>query len=229
MHRLRTFRITAGLLLALAACRPATAQTLSPSVTEHVIVDTSSNQVQGIDGILFFQFNPFPGGGSAFAKATVSNFQGDGTFDSSPPVTSGDATVAPGSLTLDNGTALNYVSQGYTFATNLSFDVTLSGPALLSSSSATAGSSFALSLLDSAGDILLTTDPNGSVVTLNVDTNGNVTSQTFPTPSGGPPAATVILEANPTPEPCSLLLFAAVLPAGIVIARRRGDRATLRT
>jgi hypothetical protein len=141
--------------------------------------------------------------------------------------------LLPGPLTLTNDTALNDVLQGFTFGSTLGFDLALSGPGVGSTAGATlspfipAGSSFALSLFDSAGDILLTTDPNGSVVTFNLNVDGTTVVETFSTPAGGPPAASVTPTASPAPEPCSLALLASAIPAGLVFMSRLRRQAQL--
>ena len=82
--------------------------------------------------------------------------------------------------------------------------MTLSGPAL-DSPGGSSGSSFALSLYDADGRTpLLTTDPNGSVLTVNLNVSGTTSVLTFPQSStNSTPAASV----SSVPEPSSLVLF----------------------
>jgi hypothetical protein len=226
MLRPRTFRITAALILLLlgvSAQSPARAGFVSYQVN----VDTSS--VSGTPGSLFFQFNP--GDSTALsAMATVTGFQGDSGTLATTAQYFGDASgllpdpLTP--LTLFNDQAFNAVLQDFTFGSSLSFDVSLSGQGVGATTGATAspfisaGSSFALSLFDSQGDILLTTDPNGSVVTLNLNVDGSTSVETFSTPSGGPPAASVNPAVSPAPEPCSLTLLASAFPTAFAIGLR---------
>jgi hypothetical protein len=226
MHRLRTFRITAALiLLLLGVSAPSPAH--AGYVSYQVNVDTSSPPIPGTDGFLFFQFNPGDAT-SQLATATVTGFQGVGGTLTTSAQYDGDASgLLPGSLTLVNDTALNDVLQGFTFGSSLSFDVALSGPGVGATAGATAspfipaGSSFALSLFDSLGDILLTTDPNSSVVTLNLNADGTTSPMTFgQSPTNNTPATSIIPAVTPAPEPSSLTLLASALPAAFAIGLR---------
>jgi hypothetical protein len=195
------------------------------SVTYDVSVSTSS--LSGQPGNLDFQFNP-GGLGALVATATVTNFQTAGGIPAPSSTLTGDASGAlPGTLTLDNGTAFNDVFQGFTYGTSLSFDLTLSGPAL-GGPAGTFGSSFALSLYDAAGITpLLTTDPNGSVLTVDLNADGTTSAQLFPqSPTNSTPAASASPVGAVVPEPSSLVLLVSTLPAGMVVLRRlRGRRA----
>src|SRR5271157_4609608 len=168
------------------------------------LVDVNTNAIAGQSGNLDFQFNP--GGASAeSAIATVTNFQSVGGVLSQPATLTGDASGSlPGTLTLNNGTAYNDVFQGFTFGSNFDFHLTLLGPAL-DSPGGNSGSSFALSLYDAAGVTpLLTTDPNGSVLTVDLNVNGTVSVLTFPQSSTNSiPVASV----SSVPEPPSLVLL----------------------
>jgi hypothetical protein len=185
-----------------------------------VTVDTSS--LNGTNGYLDFQFNP--GNASALAAlATISNFTGGtpGSANSFPLAgNTGDASGSlPGTLTLDNGTAYNDSFQGFTYGSSFSFDLTLSGPAL-DNPSGNVGSSFALSLYAADGATpLLTTDPNNSVLTINLNADGTTTIETFLTPTGDPSVVTATA-MNAAPEPSSLVLMATALPAGLLAWRR---------
>ena len=188
-------------------------------ITYHVNVDTSS--LSGQAGNLDFQFNP----GDATAEsatATVTNFQSVGGILASSNTLSGDASgLLPGTLTLVNDTPFNDVFQGFTFGSSLGYDLTLTGMAL-DNPGGTFGSSFAFSLFDAAGVTpLLTTDPNGSVLTVNVNTNGTTSVETFPqSPTNSAPAASAIPAASATPEPSSMVLLLSALPAGFAVLRR---------
>ena len=172
------------------------------SVTYQVSVNTSA--LEGQSGNLDFQFNP-GGLGSEFATATVTSFQASGGLLSQPATLTGDASGSlPGTLTLDNGTAYNDVFQGFTFGSNFDFHLTLLGPAL-DSPGGSSGSSFALSLYDAAGVTpLLTTDPNGSVLTVDLNVNGTVSVLTFPQSSTN---SIPVANVSSVPEPASLVLL----------------------
>jgi len=171
-------------------------------VTYQVSVNTSA--LDGQSGNLDFQFNP-GGLGSEPATATVTNFQTLAGILSQAAMLTGDASGSlPGTLTLNNGTAYNDVFQKFSYGSSFDFALTLSGPAL-DSPGGSSGSSFALSLYDAAGlTPLLTTDPNGSVLTVNLNVSGTTSVLTFPQSStNSTPAASV----SSVPEPSSLVLF----------------------
>jgi hypothetical protein len=183
-----------------------------------VTVNTSA--LQGTAGNLDFQFNPGNSSAEA-ATATVQNFQKSGGVLAGTSATTGDATgVLAGTLTLDNGTAFNDIFQGFTFGTQFSFQLTLSGPAV-STPGGTVGSSFVLSLYDSAGVTpLLTTDPNGSVLTLDLNPNGSATAHTFPDGTGGG-SVIAVAPVTSVPEPSALVLLLSAGPAGLGFLLRR--------
>ncbi len=181
----------------------------------NVIVDTSSLSMQS--GFLDFQFNPGDSTTEA-ATASVTLFQTVGGMLSQPASLTGDAAGSlPGALTLDNGSAFNDVFQGFTFGESFGFKLTLSGPAI-DSPGGTTGSAFALSLYAADGITpLLTTDPNGSVATIDLNANGTTSVYTFPQSlTDNTPAATVT-SASAVPEPSTLvLILIAVASADLI-------------
>lgn len=192
-------------------------------VSYNISVDTSSLNSQS--GYLDFQFNP--GGSSAeSANASVTGFQSIGAILAAVAIDTGDASGSlPGTLTFDNGTAFNDVFQGITLGSSFSFDLTLSGPAI-DSPGGTFGSAFAVSLY-AADQVtpLLTTDPYGSVGTINVNAAGTTAAEVFPqSATNSTPAGTVTPEfSSATPEPSSLVICASTLPLGF-FALHRGRR-----
>jgi hypothetical protein len=183
-----------------------------------VSVDTAALSGQG--GNLDFQLNP-GGLGAAAANATVTSFQSIGGILSPSSIVTGNASGSlPGTLMLDNGTAFNDIFQGFTYGSSFSFVLTLSGPAI-GSSGGVFGSSFALSLYDAAGVTpLLTTDPNGSVLTINLNTNGTTSVETFPqSPTNSTPVATATPAVSAVPEPPAIVLLAAGLLAWLTASR----------
>ncbi|MGA2703350.1 MAG: NF038129 family PEP-CTERM protein [Isosphaeraceae bacterium] len=195
-----TAAVLTFLLLVEVASGPGSA--CAGLVTYQVSVNTSA--LDGQSGNLDFQFNP-GGLGSESATATVTNFQTLAGILSQPAMLTGDATGSlPGTLTLNNGTAYNDVFQKFSYGSSFDFALTLSGPAL-DSPGGSSGSSFALSLYDGAGlTPLLTTDRNGSVLTVNLNVSGTTSVLTFPQSStNSTPAASV----SSVPEPSSLVLF----------------------
>lgn len=200
-------------LLLLAGFGPSFAH--AGIVTYQVSVNTSP--LSGQDGNLDFQFDP----GSSLAEsatATVTNFQTIGGILSQPAMLTGDATGSlPGTLTLDNGTVFNDAFQGFTHGNSFGFLLTLSGQAI-DSPSGIFGSSFAISLYDAAGITpLLTTDPFGSVLTVNLNADGTTSAETFPqSPTNSTPAASAS-PVSAVPEPSTMLLLVSSLPCVLII------------
>ena len=184
------------------------------SATYLISVNTSS--IAGTSGSLDFQFNP--GAMSQAADAQVLGFTSNGSLGA--PSTTGDASgTLPGTVSLDNGTAFNDYSAGFTYGSTLTFDVNLSGPALTSpNGTSSSGSSFAFSMFsDGSGTMpTLTSDTtDGFAVTIDVNLDGTTTLKNFSNETSAG------LLATTTPEPGTLLLMAAGL-AGIVALRCQG-------
>ena len=200
----RPARCTAAVLTLLLLVEVASGPGSVRAGSVTYLVNVNTNAIAGQAGNLDFQFNP-GGLGSEFATATVTSFQTSGGLLSQPATLTGDASGSlPGTLTLDNGTAYNDVFQGFTFGSKLDILLTLSGPAL-NSPGGSSGSSFALSLYDAAGVTpLLTTDPNGSVLTVDLNVNGTVSVLTFPQSSTN---SIPIASVSSVPEPASLVLL----------------------
>jgi hypothetical protein len=191
-------------------------------ITYNVSVNTSA--ISGQQGNLDFQFNP-GGSGAMAATVMVTGYQGVGGILAPSATLTGDAAgLLPSTLTLDNGTAFNDVFQGFTYGSNFSFQLRLSGPAV-GGSGGVFGSSFALSLYDAAGiNPLLTTDPNGSVLTVNLNTNGTASVQSFPqSPTDNTPIATASPAVTASPEPGSMVLLISTAPVvvGVWLRKRR--------
>jgi hypothetical protein len=67
----------------------------------------------------------------------------------------------------------------------------------------------------------LTTDPNGSVLTINLNANGTTFALTFPqSPTNNTPAASATPTTSAAPEPSSIVLLVSALPAGLLTLRR---------
>lgn len=222
MYTQRTLCTQLLLVLAALGCF-GTGRTQADPITYHVTVDTTSLDQEY--GYLFVQFNPGPGG-AALASATVTNFFTDGTLNPNDPLNgpSGDVSGSlPGTLILTNDQFPNYYLEGFTYGNSIQFDVMLSGPGLNSPGTSSSGSSFAFSLEDSTSyNPLLTTDPNGSVLTINVNPDATTSVETFPqSPTDNTPAASAFLPPQSSvPAPPSLVLFLVAVPAGLVYWRR---------
>lgn len=184
----------------------------SADFTYQITVNTSS--LNGEGGNLDFQFNPGNSSAEA-ATAVITNFQALGGTLALSNVLTGDASgLLPGTLTLDNGTAYNDAFQGLTYGTSISFDLTLSGSAL-NSPSGSVGSSFAFSLYDSSGFTpLLTTDPNGSVVTVNVNPDGTTSALPFTQSLGDNTPVASATPVSSVPAPSSIILCLSAWPLG---------------
>jgi hypothetical protein len=220
MHLRRLIKLTCLLPVLVLAAAAGSAR--AGSVTYNVSVNTSS--LNGGSGYVDAQFNP-GGSGALPANATVGGFTSDGSFELLAPYNGVMGSVSgtlPGPVTFTNNTAFNDYFEGFTFGNTINFALTLSGPAV--GNSGLVGSSFAFSLYDATGNNpLLTTDPNGSVLTVNVNPNGSTTALTFPqSPTDNTPVATVTLLSTTVPEPTSLAL--ALLPAGLAVWRRSRTR-----
>jgi hypothetical protein len=179
-------------------------------------VDVNTSAVGAQTGFLDFQLNP-GGLGAQAATATVTNFQTLGGILVGSAMVTGDASGSlPGTLTLDNGTAFNDIFQGFIYGRSFSFDLALSGAAV-GNPGGVFGSSFALSLYAADGITpLLTTDPNGSVLTINLNTSGTIGIETFSqSQTNNTPAAVVTqVGAVAVPEPSSFALFVIAMAVG---------------
>jgi hypothetical protein len=123
----------------------------------------------------------------------------------------------PGTLTFDNGTALNDYFEGFTFGSTLSFDMSFYGPALSSpDGTSTSGSAFAFSMFsdpDGATPALTSDDVDGIALTVNVNLDGSTSLTNFSSQTSVEPAG-----VSSVPEPSSLaeilLLLGLVSAAG---------------
>ena len=195
------------LLLAFSLWSLTPVRTAMADITYDVSVSTTS--LQAVSGFIDFQFNP-ANSSSFFALAVVSNFATDGIVGPQA-FQSGDATgpttgplTPPAALLFDNGSPLNELTYNFLYGTTISFDVTLSGTALSGGGSAGASSTFALTLLDPAGNAF-STGPGGAIVTIVVNPDGSTTGTAYsPSPVPGPTAT--VIEAGTVPEPSTLVL-----------------------
>jgi hypothetical protein len=183
-------------------------------VDETVSVDTSS--INGTAGSLDFNFNPGPLV-SQLASLQILNFTSDGSLAGSPSITGDVSGTLPGTLTFDNGTALNDYFEGFTFGSTLSFDMSFYGPALSSpDGTSTSGSAFAFSMFsdpDGATPALTSDDVDGIALTVNVNLDGSTSLTNFSSQTSVEPAG-----VSSVPEPSSLaeilLLLGLVSAAG---------------
>jgi hypothetical protein len=185
-----------------------------------VTVNTSS--ISGTAGSLDFNFNP----GALVTQAAsldILNFASDGTLVGGSCLLGGACLTGdvsgtlPGTVTFDNGTGFNDYFQGFTFGSNLLFNVRLYGPAVNSPDGiSTSGSTFAFSMFsDSAGTIpVLTSDTiDGFAFTVDVNLDGTTTVDNFSTDTIVQRVSSVV------PEPNSFALLGTMLIALIVLRR----------
>jgi hypothetical protein len=168
-------------------------------------VDTSAITTQS--GYFDLQFNPTTVGALA-ATATVTNFATDGTFLSDPNNgTDGDVSGSLASaLVINNTASLNDLLQAIQFGTSMSFTLDLSGPATSMPDPNGYGSAFGLTLYDTNFNPLLTTDPNGTVATILLNSDTTTTIETFPAGAGSGAAAMVQFLPNAVPEPSTIVM-----------------------
>ena len=149
---MKVTRLKVGLALvalSLLSAAPAGAQAVY-----NVTFNTSS--VSGTPGYLDIEFNPGSGASQA-ATAQVLNFNpGGGTLTGAATLAGNVTGTLPGTLTFQNSTAINDYVQGFTYGTQVSFVLVLSGPAITSPNGSPDGSSFSVSFYDSSLNSILT-------------------------------------------------------------------------
>lgn len=210
------------ILLAAVPCFVGLASA-SPIVYD-VVVNTSL--IAGTAGSLDFNFNPGPLV-SQSASLQILNFTSSGSLDGACPCGIGDVSgQLPSTLTFDNGSSFNDYFDSFTFASALSFQVSLYGAALSApDASSTSGSAFAFSMFsNTAGTIpTLTSDStNGFAFTLNVNLDGTTSLV------NSSAATSVFPETSTVPEPDSMALAAIgaaiILMAGLFRPRCETER-----
>jgi len=188
-------------------------------VTFDVSVDTSS--ITGTAGSLEFQFNPGISFdmGTDVLSAQIGSFTGDGTLGANI-YTFGDAsnTSLASGVSFQDDMSFNDFIQDFTYGTTFMFQVTFSGNLANPDPSA----AFSMTLWDQSGAVvlaggstlpLLTSDPSGAALIIDINSDG---TQTIPVePEGQQPTA--------APEPSSLVLFGVGMVAmgGSWMRRRR--------
>lgn len=208
-------------LLALTALCGAQAAQAAP-VTFTVNVNLSGAVAVGTSGSLELNFNPGPGDARP-ATATVTNFSaGGGTLASAVDRFGAVTGTLPGTV-IFNSTPLqlNDYFQGIQFGSSLSFNVTLSGPALDAPSGATSGSVFSLLLFkDANGTMPLfasSSNPDGFLLRILINPDGS-TSVLRDAPAS---VLNVTQQAAAVPEPATMILLSTGLAGFAATIRRR--------
>jgi len=185
------------------------------SITYSLSVDTAA--IAGASGYLDFQFNP-ASSTSLAASALVDSFATGGTLGTALP-NLGDAVGSlPGALLFDNGTPTNEITQGIVFGAAISFDVTVSGPAV--ESSGPDATTFFLTLFD-ASQNPYSTGPGGAIATIDINADGSTTPTTYaPLVVPGP---TATITASAVPEPSAIVLAGLGMLLTLLLWHNRGS------
>jgi hypothetical protein len=182
-----------------------------------VTADTSS--ISGMTGALDFKFNP----GLLLTQAAsleIFNFSSDGSLDVSPATVGDVSGLLPSIVSFDNGMASNDYFQGFTFGSDISFDVRLFGPALTSPDGvSTSGSTFAFTMFsDAAGTMpaLTTNTSDGFAVTADVNLDGTTALTNFSSQT------TVVAHTTEVaPEPNSFVLAGIMMALSLLLKMYR--------
>jgi hypothetical protein len=187
-----------------------------------IVLDPGSLGALGVTA----QINGFSGATLSTNTTTTGTVSGtnlyfiDGDVSTTPP-SAPILLSASNTLNMMNGDANNELTQALTFATSLTFNLSLSGPgvSLLGDAGGTSGTVFLLDFLnDAQTSYILSSDPTGSTTSLwatsviSIDNTGVATAVDNPGPGGGPSdSMTTLTGETITPEPSSALLVAGGL------------------
>ena len=164
-------------------------------------VGVNTTAIAGQSGFVDFTF--LSGGAAApAATATITNFARVGGTLGAATLTGNATGALPGTLTLGNAGAFNDIFQAVTFGTQYSFQASVNTPVPNGSN---VGSRLSVSLYAADGVTpLLTVDPGGAVLAIDVNSAGAGTFTAFASSvASGAPVATAVA----IPEPQGGLLF----------------------
>lgn len=185
------------------------------------MVSVNPSTLNGQYDYIDFQLNP-GGANSEMLTAVITNFAPSATLNPADPnnyMAGNYSGSLPGPLTLVNSTQDNEYAEGLVLFNPMTFDITLSGPALTNPNDIPAanGTTFAIGIEDANGNMLLAGGPLG---TINVNFDGSLTLSSAQDGKGnsyvtfGPVAAGV-------PEPATIGLAALSLLGLFGFARRK--------
>lgn len=199
-----------SLLLLLAA----SSVTLCADAIYNVSVNTGP--YQGQSGYLDFQLGR--GLDSQDVTVRVAAFASDGTLSGSAAQTAGAVTGAlPGVLALGNTTQLNDYFRGFTYGTNVAFQLVFSGPGVNTPNGTAAyGSPFYFGLYNASQMPIGPADAFGNALLIQVNTNGSTRPQVY--------NSAVAINDTSVPEPTSGVLLA--FGFGMLAWRLRKQRCT---
>jgi hypothetical protein len=185
-----------------------------------LLFTVSTGAVTGSSGFLDFQFGP--GADSQAAFVQIENFSSDGSLNGTAQVSGPNVTGSlPGIVKIDNSTGFNDYYQPFNYGQSFSFTLDVGGPAITApNGTSTYGTSFGLGLLDSNQNSILTNDQDGFAATVELNLDGTLTPQVFPSNSSGGAPVTTIADVAPEPGVWASAGFGLML----ILARRRARR-----
>jgi hypothetical protein len=221
----RTSRVNAYGRLPLCTILLCLAVSARAQIMYDVTVNTTT--IAGQSGYFDIQFDPDTLD-SLPASIGISEFTSDSVFTGGPTVTGDVIGTLPGQVTLNNDTPFNDLFQSVTFGNSTTFETTLYGPAFNPLPPyPSGGSTFSMSLYASDGVTpLLTTDPGGSILYIDVNPDGSTVATNFPSDFNGGASVTtfgtVVGTAVPEPSALTNLYSASVWLAASIVALRLG-------
>lgn len=178
----------------------------------NVSLDTSAL----VGGSYFLDFQLNDGDGVANNSALLSNFLFGGGSAAGSPVLIGGASgsLGAGASLLDTD-FLNELTEGFTPGSTLSFDVSLTTNM---DPGGFAPDQFSFAILDDQGNEIPTTNPNGSFISVDLDSSTPTIVASAATGNLTIPAPQIVV---PEPNTMAMLLAGGLMGGGVVLRRRR--------